>query len=142
MRHLLSKITKYSFFANLSKDIQVQKGASHGAPFVPSGEFLIFDESQSAGQSRLAKLLLSNKIKEAVSVCLEEGKLLEALVLAMNEDESVKRKVKSQYFQSAQSDVVSRLIYSASSKDVVDIVSNADIANWKEIAASIAAYCK
>ncbi|KAM9894234.1 hypothetical protein OXX69_011431, partial [Metschnikowia pulcherrima] len=131
-----------SFFANLSKDIQVQKGASHGAPFVPSGEFLIFDESQSAGQSRLAKLLLSNKIKEAVSVCLEEGKLLEALVLAMNEDESVKRKVKSQYFQSAQSDVVSRLIYSASSKDVVDIVSNADIANWKEIAASIAAYCK
>ena len=131
-----------SFFANLSKDIQVQKGASHGAPFVPSGEFLIFDELQSAGQLRLAKLLLSNKIKEAVFVCLEEGKLLEALVLAMNEDESVKRKVKSQYFQLAQSDVVSRLIYSASSKDVVDIVSNADIANWKEIAASIAAYCK
>lgn len=131
-----------SFFANLSKDIQIQKGLDLEPPYVPSGEFTIIDQLQPATESRLAKLLLNNKISQAVSVCLEEGKLVEALVLSMDEDESLKKKVKSHFFQETKSDVLSRLIYSASSKDIVDIVSNADISNWKEIAASIAAYCK
>ncbi|GEQ72877.1 hypothetical protein JCM33374_g6565 [Metschnikowia sp. JCM 33374] len=130
-----------SFFANLSKDIQIQKDLDQLPPFVPSGDFTIIDQSQSSGDTRLAKLLLSNKIGQAVSVCLEEGKLLEALVLSMDEDEKTKRKVKSYFFEQTKSDVLSRLIYSASSKDIVDIVANADISNWREIAASIAAYC-
>ncbi|OBA19689.1 hypothetical protein METBIDRAFT_33322 [Metschnikowia bicuspidata var. bicuspidata NRRL YB-4993] len=130
-----------SFFASLSKDFQTQKTLDQKPPYVPAGQFKIIDELLSSGDSRLTKLLLANNITDAVSVCLEEGKLMEALVLALNQDDNVKRKVKSHFFEQTKDGVLSRLIYSASSKDIVDIVSNADISNWKEIAASIASYC-
>lgn len=130
-----------SFFDNLSNDLKSQKATATPA-FVPSGNFTILDGSQSPADARLANLLLGNKIKDAVSACLEEGKLLEALVLALDLDADVKDQVKNSYFAQNKSQNLSRLIYSASSGDVLDIVTNADIANWKEIASSISAYCK
>lgn len=128
-----------SFFSNLSKDIQTHK--AQNPTFVPSGPFALISDAQSS-DSRLIKLLLANKISDAVSVCLEEGKLMEAMVLALNLDASVKDKVKNRFFEQTNDDVLARVIYSASTQSIVDVVANADISNWKEIASSISAYCK
>lgn len=129
------------FFSNLSKDIKSHKELA-SAIYVPSGEFTIITDSHTPLESRLAKLILSNRIGEAVALCLKEGRTTEALALALDQPESVKNSVRNHYFQNTSSDVISRLIYSASSNNVLDIVSNADISNWKEIALSILAYCK
>lgn len=128
------------FFANLSNDVKKQSLASAEA-FAPSGPFKILSDSDGEQDAVLARLILCNKISEAVDKCLEQGKLLEALVLSLDQDESVKSKVKARYFKETHYDVLSRLIYSASSRSVVDLVANADITNWKEIASSISAYC-
>lgn len=138
----LDDLNDNSFFQNLANDLKSQKSLGIEPAYVPSGEFKILDGSQSATETSLAKLILSNKIDEAVTVCLQENKLTEALILSLDQDPSVKLKVKDHYFQKHHGDVLSRLIYSASSKDVLDIVSNADISNWKEIASSILAYNK
>lgn len=136
----LGDFNETSFFQNLANDIKGQK--DKGFVFVPSGEFKILDDNQSPVDASLARLILSNKIEEAVTVCLKEDKLLEALILSLDESASVKAHVKDHYFKNHLGDVLSRLIYSASSRDVLDIVSNADISNWKEIASSISAYSK
>lgn len=138
----LDNLDDSSFFLNLAKDIKSQKNLVLAPTFVPSGQFKILDGTQSDAEASLAKLILSNKIDEAVSICLQENKLAEALVLALDLNAAVKAKVKDHFFANFKGDALSRLIYSASSKDVLDIVSNADISNWREIALSILAYNK
>lgn len=128
-----------AFFSSLSKDIKDKKSADI---YVPTGPFKIIQDTESQLESRLAKLLLNYKIPEAVSLCLEEGKLTEALILALDQSEDIRKKVKNHYFSQSGSNVTSRLIYSASYKDISDIVANADISDWKDIAASVAAFCK
>lgn len=130
-----------SFFQNLADDLKNQKIQNREELYVPSGDFKILETNQSAAEATLARKILSNKIDDAVAVCLQEGKLMEALVLSLDLSADVKQKVKNRYFKS-HDNVLSRLIYSASSGDVLDIVSNADISNWKEIASSISAYSK
>lgn len=130
-----------SFFQNLANDIKSNKKLVQET-FVPSGEFKILNDDQSENDAKLAKLLLSNKIADAVDICLEQGKILEALILSLEQSASVKENVKNYYFKNHSSDVLSRLIYSASSRDVLDVVSNADISNWREIASCISSYRK
>lgn len=129
------------FFSNLSNDPPVAvNGPSTSPAYLPSGPFSLPDGENSA-DGKLARLLMKNKISQAVDVCLQENKLQEALVLALDQEDAVKEKVKNQYFHNAGPSVLSRLIYSASSRKVGDITANADIANWKDIASSIQAYC-
>lgn len=123
-----------NFFASLASDVKASRA------YVPSGTFTILDGSELPSEERVARLVLSNRIPDAVSACLDDGRLLEALVLALDSDDSVKAKVRNHFFLN-NSDKLSRLIYSAASKNVVDIVTNADISNWKLIASSVGAYC-
>lgn len=129
------------FFSNLSNDAAQGFNPLSAEGFAPSGPFKILNGSNNEKDARLTKLILSNKIGSAVDQCLSQGRLLEALVLSLDQDDAVKDKVKAHYFKETNSDVLSRLIFSASSKSVVDLVANADISNWKEIASSIFAYC-
>lgn len=124
------------FFSNLSNDASKQAAP----PFLPTGQFSLPQSSDSEPDSELAKLLLNNKVTQAIDACLQLGKLQEALILALDQDDSVKQKVKNTYFQQAGNSVLSRLIFSASSKDITDVIKNATLSNWKDIAGSILAY--
>lgn len=106
------------------------------AAYIPTGNFSI-----AGADAKLAKLILHNKIPHAVDACLQSDQLVEALVLALDQNDTVKNKVRSHYFLEAGDAVLPRLIYSAASRDVADIVLHADLASWKDIAASIRAYC-
>lgn len=120
-----------SFFENLGTN-----GTSLKSSFVPSGSFKL----SGSKDKQLVRLVLANKIEEAVRRCLDEGKLVEALVLALDAPESVKNTAKNAFFEKNTSDQLARVIYSASYKNVTDIVSNADVSDWREIAASILAF--
>lgn len=115
-------------------------GSTKSEVYVPEGKFKIFKSDTSDSDKQLIKLILSNKVEEAVSECLKLGKIVEALILALDAPQSVKDKVKNAYFKENDSSEVSRIIYNASSKNVLDIVSNADVEDWKEIATSISAF--
>lgn len=126
-----------SFFDNLGNGKVVLENE---APFVPSGSFKIFSAKVSEEDKSLIKLVLGNKIEDAVHDCIERGKLLEALVLALDASDDIKEKVKNAYFKKNVKKEVSRVLYSVSSQNITDIVSNANVANWKEIAAGITSF--
>lgn len=107
--------------------------------FAPKGKFSLFDETSEDDKS-IIKLLLSKKTEEAVDICLKQDKLVEALVLALDSSDSVKLKVRNKFFKS-NSDNLARVIYSVSSSNITDIVANANVANWVDIAASIESFC-
>lgn len=123
--------TEDSFFEKLGTN-----GTSSISSFVPSGSFKL----SGSKDKQLVKLVLANKIEEAVRKCLEDGRLVEALVLALDAPDSVKETAKNAFFEKNTGDQLARVIYSASHKNVTDIVSNADVSDWREIAASILSF--
>lgn len=125
-----------SFFANLGNG----KTTTEDDEFKPSGSFKIFSDKASDSHKDLIKLVLNNKVGEAVSTCLEQGKLAEAFILALDSSDDVKQKVKNAYFKKNKNDQLARVLYNVSSKNISDIAENADVSNWKEIAAGIVAY--
>ncbi|CAH6721682.1 protein transport protein Sec31p [[Candida] jaroonii] len=106
--------------------------------FVPSGDFELFP---SSGDTKLTKLILTNKLEQAVNQCLATNNLTEALILALDASDDVKTKVKNAYF-SKESSQLSRVLYSASIKDSTDILSHADVKDWKFIATAIESFAK
>lgn len=102
--------------------------------FRPSGEFTL-------PKSELAQRLLAKDIEGAVGECLRQGKLTEALVLALDAPSATKSRVKNAYF-SAEKTETARLVYLASVQDIGDVVAHADVALWRDIAAAVRAYAK
>lgn len=107
----------------------------------PTGSFKLFDDSTNDLDKKLISSLLANKVEDAVKNCLESDKLIEALVLSLDASDSIKEQVKNAYFNKNKDSELARIIYSSSSKNVTDIVANADVSDWKIIANSISAYC-
>lgn len=124
------------FFSHLAKG----DNGPDEKTYVPEGHFQVLGGSQTPEESQLARYILTNQIDKAAIECLKQDKLLEALVLALGQDKSLQDKVKHHYFRSQQNGVLLRLIYSASNRDVLDLVSNGDVANWREIASAVSAY--
>ncbi|CUM47625.1 Protein transport protein SEC31 [Debaryomyces fabryi] len=130
--------TEDSFFDKLGSNSG--NGTSNDVSYIPQGDFKIFDSKQSDGDRKLIKLILNKKIDEAVSSCLEQDKLVEALILALDSSDTVKEKVRNSFFKKNDNELA-RVLYSASSNNVTDIVCHADVENWKEIAMSISSFC-
>ncbi|RLV90764.1 Protein transport protein SEC31 [Spathaspora sp. JA1] len=126
------------FFAHLGNG---PVAARNDSVFVPSGGFKIHSKDESESNKKLISLILANKIEEAVSACLDQNRLVEASILAMDASENVKEKVRGAYFRSKGDDSICRIIYNASSKNVTDLVAYADVENWKEIAVAISSFC-
>ncbi|KAG7823627.1 hypothetical protein KL909_003024 [Ogataea angusta] len=121
------------FFASLGKEKNIV------ADFVPSGEFTLANDGSFEGQT--AEKLLAGKNEEALEQCIEDDHILEALVIALNGSESMKKKVKNAYFSKYSSkSTLARVLYSVSNGNVGDIVQNADISSWKAIASSVLAH--
>ncbi|KAG7694870.1 hypothetical protein KL951_004047 [Ogataea haglerorum] len=121
------------FFASLGKEKNIM------ADFVPSGEFTLANDGSF--ESQTAEKLLAGKNEEALEQCIKDDHILEALVIALNGSESMKKKVKNAYFSKYSSkSILARVLYSVSNGNVGDIVENADIGSWKAIASSVLAH--
>ena len=140
------------FFEQLQSAKQAE-----AAVYTPTGEFAISqvgskeDRGESEGKDQSeGKLtfddkaivgLLKGDIEGTLDLCITDNRIIEALVLALDGTEEMKAKAKSAYFTKfAKGNPLARILYSATSKDVSDIVRNADISSWKLIARSILAY--
>lgn len=123
------------FFAHLGNG----KVKSSVDDYVPSGNFSLFRSNSSDADKKLISLVLSSKIEDAVETSLDQKKLVEALVLALDASEQVKQSVRNAYFKKHKEDSLARVIYNVSSKNVTDLVAHANVRDWKEIAKGIKA---
>lgn len=131
-----------AFFDKLSDQNQtVDSTTTAASTYVPSGSFQLFSSSSSDADKKLIKLVLSNKIELAVDECLKSDKLVEALVLALDSSANVKNKVKDSFFNKEKGSELARVLYNVSSKNITDIVGNADVNDWKHIASGISSFC-
>lgn len=128
-----------SFFDKLSDE--KLESSNTTASYVPSGAFKLFSSSSSDADKKLIKLVLSNKLDLAVDECLNSGKLVEALVLALDGSANLKEKVKDSFFNKEKDSELARVLYNVSSKNITDIVGNANVDDWKHIANSISSFC-
>lgn len=124
------------FFENLASDIKVHKRLV--PEYAPTGSFAV--PTGSDASAPLARLLLANRIDEAVAACIADGKLVEALVLALDLGATAKAAARRAYFERAGNDAMARLVHIAAAKDVLDVVANGDLSGWRDIAACVAAY--
>lgn len=109
----------------------------------PTNSFQLFADDEESVESQLKTLILAGKFSDAVDLCLKEDRLTDALIILLNGEDSLKEKVKNAYFtKSIPKSTFSRVLYSVSSNDVTDLVNNADIKNWKEIASGISTFTK
>lgn len=157
------------FFATLLEDAQNGvsiENSEKNAPeteaktsfFAPSGEFLLFSSSDSETATLLKRQLLEGDFAGAVSIALEADMPLEALIIAVSlKQDELRNKVLGSYFESKitkDKDTLARLLYAvsgipstttgsstgSSSSTIDDLVSNASVSNWKEIAQGILSY--
>lgn len=106
--------------------------------YAPSGEFKFEKDSEE-----LVDSLLTKNLSKAVAICLKEEKIVEALIIAQNGPETLKKQVADHYFsKNAAQNPVSRLLYSISKDSVSDLVENGDINEWKKIGNAIKTYSK
>lgn len=111
------------FLANLS----ATKGAKTDNPFN------MFGESDSAAEKQITKALILGNFEKATEICLKEGLMADAFVIANSGGKELVDRVQSAYLsQKTGMPNYLRLLGSVIVKNLWDVVYNADLADWKE----------
>ncbi|AWU75522.1 uncharacterized protein C5L36_0B07710 [Pichia kudriavzevii] len=120
------------FFAQISSNKSLPN-------YTPTGTLnLNIDLIDDDFEKRAIPLLLANKVEELLDLCIETNHITEALVLTSNASKELKDKATSAFFsKKAPASSFARLLYSSNKNSISDIVQNADISSWKEIAKTI-----
>ncbi|GAV28076.1 hypothetical protein PMKS-001544 [Pichia membranifaciens] len=131
------------FFAQIGDSKKKSDFSAATASYTPEGKFDLFPKSSDGFEKDAVTLLLSNKTDELLDLCIEKDHILEALIIALNGSQEAKDKAKSAYFRKyAKGSSFARLLYSSSNSSIGDIVKNADISSWTQIAKSIIIFSK
>ena len=111
------------FLANLS----ATKGAKTDNPFH------LFGEGDSAAEKQITKALILGNFEKATEICLKEGLMADAFVIANSGGKELVDRVQSAYLsQKTGMPNYLRLLGSVIVKNLWDVVYNADLADWKE----------
>lgn len=111
------------FLANLS----ATKGAKTDNPF------RLFGEGDSAAEKQITKALVMGNFEKATEICLKEGLMADAFVIANSGGKELVDRVQSAYLsQKTGMPNYLRLLGSVIVKNLWDVVYNADLADWKE----------
>lgn len=97
--------------------------------FQPEGKYELKDPLEQ----KIAQKLVVKNLKQAIKDTLDNELLLEALVIALDsQDTFVKDLVKNAYFTKyADKSSLARVLYSVSKNDIDDMIQNLDINQWK-----------
>ncbi|KAF2968736.1 hypothetical protein GQX73_g4805 [Xylaria multiplex] len=111
------------FLASLS----ATKGAKTDNPFQLLGE------SDSPVEKQITKALMLGNFEKATEICLDEGRMADAFIIANCGGKDLVDRVQSAYLsQKTGMPSYLRLLGSVIVKNLWDVVYNADLADWKE----------
>ncbi|KAI4869057.1 hypothetical protein F4820DRAFT_407879 [Hypoxylon rubiginosum] len=111
------------FLASLS----ATKGAKTDNPFH------LFGEEDSSVEKQITKALMLGRFENATEICLKEGRMADAFMIANCGGKELVDKVQSTYLsQKTGMPSYLRLLGSVIVKNLWDVVYNADLADWKE----------
>jgi protein transport protein SEC31 len=129
-----------SFFDNADgdsflSDLAASKGAKTNNPFQ------IYTGSESESDRRITRSLILGQFEKALDICLEEDRMSDAFMVAVCGGERCIEKAQAAYFakQSGGPNYL-RLLASVVGKNLWDVVYNADLANWKEVMATLCTF--
>ncbi|KAF2718460.1 hypothetical protein K431DRAFT_274712 [Polychaeton citri CBS 116435] len=125
-----SEDTEDAFLAELA----ATKGVKTNKPFS------IYSGSESEADKNITKALLLGKFEAALDVALAEERMSDAFMIAVCGGQKCIDKVQTAYLKNAKGSSYLRLLASVVGKNLWDIAHNADLADWKEIMATICTY--
>ncbi|TVY49633.1 Protein transport protein [Lachnellula occidentalis] len=115
--------------------IAATKGAKTDNPFH------LFSEADSASEKQITKALMLGQFEKAMTICLKEDKIADALIIANCGGKELLEKAQSVYLSKKSTGPnYLRLLSSVIGKNLWDIVYNADLSNWKETMATLCTY--
>lgn len=119
------------FLANIA----ATKGAKTDNPFK------LYEDSDSSSDRQITKALMLGQFEKAMIVCLKEDRFADAFMIANCGGKELQDKAQAAYLsrKSGGPNYV-RLIASVIGKNLWDVVYNADLANWKEIMATLCTF--
>ena len=103
--------------------------------------FKIYTGSESEADRRITRALLLGQFDKALDVCLQEDRMSDAFMVAICGGNACIQKAQEAYFakQSGGPNYL-RLLASVVGKNLWDVVHNADLANWKEVMATLCTF--
>lgn len=116
-------------------DLAATKGAKTDNPFH------LFSDSDTSVEKDVTRALMLGNFAKATDICLEQGRMADAFLIANCGGQELVEKVQSTYL-AAKSGIPSymRLLGSVIAKNLWDVVYNADLENWKETMAIICTF--
>ena len=113
--------------------------ASQGA--MTNNPFQLSSGSETDVQKQITRALLLGQFDKALDICLREGNLSDAFIIAICGGEACITKVQKAYFnQKSEGPSYLRLLASVVSKNLWDVVYNADLSGWKEVMTVLCTY--
>ncbi|KAG0209185.1 protein transport protein S31 [Mortierella sp. GBA30] len=109
----------------------------------PSNPFQIYPASDTDIDKKITRCIVAGDFDSAVNVCLHDGRLSDALVLAIcGGPELLERTQKAYFERRASSTPYIRLLQSVVTGDLEDVVRNADLTSWQEIVVILCTFAR
>lgn len=121
--------------SNFLTDLASSKGARTNNPFH------VYKGAESAADKGITRNLMLGKFEDALDICLKEKRMSEAFMIAICGGQKCIDKAQAIYFsQQSNGPNYLRLLASVVGKNLWDVVYNVDLANWKEVMATLCTY--
>lgn len=120
---------------NFLADLAATKGAKTNEPFhIYSGE-------ESEADKGITRALMLGNFESALDTCLKDDRMSDAFMIAICGGQKCMDKVQAAYLKKkAKGPNYLRLLASIVGKNLWDVVHNADLANWKEVMATLCTF--
>lgn len=115
--------------------ITATKGAKTDNPFH------LFSDTDSPLEKQITKALMLGQFEKAMTICLKEDRIADALIIANCGGKDLLKKAQSAYLsRETEGPNYLRLLTSVMGKNLWDIAYNADLSNWKETMVTLCSY--
>jgi protein transport protein SEC31 len=103
--------------------------------------FHLFSDSDTTVEKQITKVLMLGKFSKAVDICLKQGRMADAFLIANCGGQDLVDKVQTAYLaEKSGYPSYLRLLGSVITKNLWDVVYNADLADWKETMAVLCTF--
>ncbi|KAK9386228.1 hypothetical protein V1515DRAFT_628536 [Lipomyces mesembrius] len=128
------------FLSSISPLPTLTNGATD-TPNVPTGPFTIFNSETADADKLITQALVLGNFSAAVDICLKDDRLSDAFMLALSGDDECRKKVQQAYFKkNTNGPSYIRVLSSIVGKNLSDLVTNADLENWKEVVVALCTF--